>query len=159
MTHSHLQRNVVPTTVLARSRRVSLNAARPVTTAVTQSTVICTRTIKNVFNKGNPQQALQDKGVIDSGCSRHMTGNISFLSNFKEIDEGYVAFGRNSKGGNQPNDNAGIKENLDAGKVRKETVFVQQYVLLSLWSSDSQDPKNTYNNVVDDAFEVKENEI
>nr|GFC98040.1 hypothetical protein [Tanacetum cinerariifolium] len=25
--------------------------------------------------KGNPQQALKDKGVIDSGCSRHMTGN------------------------------------------------------------------------------------
>nr|GEX45568.1 hypothetical protein [Tanacetum cinerariifolium] len=24
---------------------------------------------------GNPQQALKDKGVIDSGCSRHMTGN------------------------------------------------------------------------------------
>nr|GFC03676.1 hypothetical protein [Tanacetum cinerariifolium] len=61
--------------------------------------------------------------------------------------------------GNQPNDNAGIKENLDAGKVRKETVFVQQYVLLSLWSSDSQDLKNTDNNVADDAFEVKENEI
>nr|GFB13120.1 hypothetical protein [Tanacetum cinerariifolium] len=26
---------------------------------------------------GNPQQALKDKGVIDSGCSRHMTGNMS----------------------------------------------------------------------------------
>ncbi|GKF81706.1 hypothetical protein Tco_0240308, partial [Tanacetum coccineum] len=24
---------------------------------------------------GNPQQDLKDKGVIDSGCSRHMTGN------------------------------------------------------------------------------------
>nr|GFC88287.1 hypothetical protein [Tanacetum cinerariifolium] len=32
----------------------------------------------------NPQQALKDKGVIDSGCSRHMTGNTSYLSNFKE---------------------------------------------------------------------------
>nr|GEZ00226.1 hypothetical protein [Tanacetum cinerariifolium] len=44
-------------------------------------------------------QALKDKGVIDSGCSRHMTGKISFLSDFKEIDEGYVAFGGNPKGG------------------------------------------------------------
>nr|GEZ46239.1 hypothetical protein [Tanacetum cinerariifolium] len=26
---------------------------------------------------GNPQHALKDKGVIDSGCSRHMTGNMS----------------------------------------------------------------------------------
>nr|GEV77823.1 hypothetical protein [Tanacetum cinerariifolium] len=36
-------------------------------------------------NWGNPQQALKDKGVIDSGCSRHMTRNISYLSKFKEI--------------------------------------------------------------------------
>nr|GEW12097.1 ribonuclease H-like domain-containing protein [Tanacetum cinerariifolium] len=48
--------------------------------------------------RGNPHQALKDKGVIDSGCSRHMTGNISYLSDFKEIYEGYVAFGGNSKG-------------------------------------------------------------
>nr|GEZ15986.1 putative ribonuclease H-like domain-containing protein [Tanacetum cinerariifolium] len=60
--------------------------------------------------------------------------------------------------GNQPNDNAGIKENLDAGKVGKETVSAQQYVLLPLWSSDSQDPKNTDDDVADDAFEVKEND-
>nr|GEU70442.1 hypothetical protein [Tanacetum cinerariifolium] len=49
--------------------------------------------------KGNPQHALKDKGVIDSGCSRHMTVNISYLSVFKEINRGYVAFGRNPKGG------------------------------------------------------------
>nr|GEX18894.1 putative ribonuclease H-like domain-containing protein [Tanacetum cinerariifolium] len=48
---------------------------------------------------GNPQQALKDKGVIDSGCSRHMTGNMSYLSEFEELNEGYVAFGGNSKGG------------------------------------------------------------
>nr|GEZ07275.1 ribonuclease H-like domain-containing protein [Tanacetum cinerariifolium] len=38
------------------------------------------------------------EGVIDSGCSRHMTGNISYLSDFEEINRGYVAFGRNPKG-------------------------------------------------------------
>nr|GFC44698.1 hypothetical protein [Tanacetum cinerariifolium] len=48
---------------------------------------------------GNPQQALQDKWVIDSGCSRHMTGNMSYLSNFEELNEGYVAFRGNPKGG------------------------------------------------------------
>nr|GFB71796.1 ribonuclease H-like domain-containing protein [Tanacetum cinerariifolium] len=48
---------------------------------------------------GNPQQALKYKGVIDSGCSRHMTGNISFLSDFEEINRGYVTFGENPKGG------------------------------------------------------------
>nr|GFA86016.1 ribonuclease H-like domain-containing protein [Tanacetum cinerariifolium] len=49
---------------------------------------------------GNPQHALKDKGVIDSGCSRYMTRNISYLSDFEEINGGYVAFGGNPKGGN-----------------------------------------------------------
>nr|GEW26639.1 hypothetical protein [Tanacetum cinerariifolium] len=50
-------------------------------------------------NWGNPHYALKDKGVIDSGCSRHMIGNISYLSNFEEINGGYVAIGGNPKGG------------------------------------------------------------
>nr|GEV89024.1 hypothetical protein [Tanacetum cinerariifolium] len=49
--------------------------------------------------KGNPQHALKDKGVIDSGCSRHMTGNMSYLSDFEEVNGRYVAFGGNPKGG------------------------------------------------------------
>nr|GEV79193.1 hypothetical protein [Tanacetum cinerariifolium] len=49
--------------------------------------------------QGNPQHALKDKGVIDSGCSRHMTGNISYLSEFEEINGEDVAFGGNPKGG------------------------------------------------------------
>nr|GEU92070.1 ribonuclease H-like domain-containing protein [Tanacetum cinerariifolium] len=57
------------------------------------------KTPRESVKKGNPQQPLKDKGVIDSGCSRHMTGNISFLSDFEEINGGYVAFGGNSKGG------------------------------------------------------------
>nr|GEU41848.1 hypothetical protein [Tanacetum cinerariifolium] len=48
---------------------------------------------------GNPHQALKDKGVIDSGCSRHMNGNISYFSDFEEISEGDIAFGGNLKGG------------------------------------------------------------
>ncbi|GJS76476.1 putative ribonuclease H-like domain-containing protein [Tanacetum coccineum] len=38
---------------------------------------------------GNPQMDLQDQEVIDSGCSRHMTGNMSYLTNYEEIDGGY----------------------------------------------------------------------
>nr|GEW74973.1 hypothetical protein [Tanacetum cinerariifolium] len=49
--------------------------------------------------KVNPQHALKDKGVIDSGCSRQMTGNMSYLSDFEEINGGYVSFGGNPKGG------------------------------------------------------------
>nr|GEV97085.1 hypothetical protein [Tanacetum cinerariifolium] len=57
------------------------------------------KAFREFVKKGNPQQALKDKGVIDSGCSRHMTGNIYFLSDFEEINRGYVAFGGNPKGG------------------------------------------------------------
>nr|GEU75329.1 uncharacterized mitochondrial protein AtMg00810-like [Tanacetum cinerariifolium] len=50
-------------------------------------------------NWGNPHHALKDKGVIDSGCSRYMTRNMSYLSDFEAINGGYVAFGGNLKGG------------------------------------------------------------
>ncbi|GJZ96472.1 hypothetical protein Tco_0668806 [Tanacetum coccineum] len=34
--------------------------------------------------RGKPQH--DDKGFVDSGCSRHMTGNIAYLSDFKQFD-------------------------------------------------------------------------
>ncbi|GJW97457.1 ribonuclease H-like domain-containing protein [Tanacetum coccineum] len=40
-----------------------------------------------------------DKGFVDSGCSRHMTGKIAYLSDFKQFDGGYVAFGGGAYGG------------------------------------------------------------
>ncbi|GJV47203.1 putative ribonuclease H-like domain-containing protein [Tanacetum coccineum] len=43
--------------------------------------------------RGNLQLELQEKGVIDSGCLRHMTGNKSYLSDYEEIDGGFIAFG------------------------------------------------------------------
>ncbi|GJX17186.1 ribonuclease H-like domain-containing protein [Tanacetum coccineum] len=49
--------------------------------------------------QGNPQIDLQDKRVIDSGCSRHITRNMSYLTDFEEIDGGYVSFRGNLKGG------------------------------------------------------------
>nr|GEZ88329.1 hypothetical protein [Tanacetum cinerariifolium] len=56
------------------------------------------KTLSFLFDvHGNLQQALKDKSVINSACSRHMTGNISYLSDFEEINVGYVAFGGNPK--------------------------------------------------------------
>nr|GEX33485.1 retrovirus-related Pol polyprotein from transposon TNT 1-94 [Tanacetum cinerariifolium] len=48
--------------------------------------------------QGNPQHALKDKGVIDSRCSRNITGNMSYLFYFEELNGGYVAFGGHPKG-------------------------------------------------------------
>nr|GEY11713.1 hypothetical protein [Tanacetum cinerariifolium] len=95
----NLRKDIPKSRVLTRSRLVPLNAAKPVTTTLPQTTVKHQRPVNHVVNKGNPQQTLKDKGVIDSGCSRHMTGNISYLSDFEEINRGYVTFGGNPKGG------------------------------------------------------------
>ncbi|GJS56362.1 ribonuclease H-like domain-containing protein, partial [Tanacetum coccineum] len=49
--------------------------------------------------KGNPQQALKNKGIFDSGCSRHMTGNKDFLIDYQDVDGGFIAFGGRARGG------------------------------------------------------------
>nr|GEV90455.1 ribonuclease H-like domain-containing protein [Tanacetum cinerariifolium] len=50
-------------------------------------------------SKGNPQQALKYKGMFDIGCSRHMTGNKALLTDYQDIDGGFVSFGGSTKGG------------------------------------------------------------
>ncbi|GJY56634.1 hypothetical protein Tco_0455749 [Tanacetum coccineum] len=109
-------------------------------------------------SKGNPQMDLQDQGVIDSGCSRNMTGNMSYLTDYEEIDGGYVAFGGNHKGGKiigkctiktgtQSNGFVGTKASNNVGQARKETEPVKYYILLPLWTDDppySQDPKSSH---------------
>ncbi|GKF49188.1 hypothetical protein Tco_0142439 [Tanacetum coccineum] len=44
-----------------------------------------------------PHRALQNKGIIDSGCSRHMTRNKAYLAKYQDFNGGPVAF-RGSKG-------------------------------------------------------------
>nr|GEU77964.1 ribonuclease H-like domain-containing protein [Tanacetum cinerariifolium] len=52
------------------------------------------QTVKPDFTKieGNPQQDLKDKRVIDIGCSRHMRRNRFYLTDYEEINGGFVAF-------------------------------------------------------------------
>ncbi|GJU24808.1 putative ribonuclease H-like domain-containing protein [Tanacetum coccineum] len=52
-----------------------------------------------ISKRGNPQQALKYKGMFDSGCSRHMTGNKALLTDYQDIDGGFVAFGGSTRGG------------------------------------------------------------
>ncbi|GKC46529.1 hypothetical protein Tco_1064251 [Tanacetum coccineum] len=73
--HPSAHRNIVPRGVLMKTGLRPLNNARP----------------------GHPQK--EDQGYVDSGCSRYMTRNMSYLSNFMEFDRGYVAFGGGAKGG------------------------------------------------------------
>nr|GFC24245.1 hypothetical protein [Tanacetum cinerariifolium] len=82
---------------------------------------------------GNPQQALKDKGVIDSGCSRHMTWNMSYLSDFEELNGGtqsYVLFLVLSDGSVNPKNN-----NKDALVDGKEHDDIQKSVSPDIHSS------------------------
>ncbi|GJX79659.1 ribonuclease H-like domain-containing protein [Tanacetum coccineum] len=66
--------------------------------------------------KSNSQ--LNDKGFVDSGCSRHMTRNIAHLSDFKDFDGGYVTFGRGAYGGRITGKGTIKTDNLDFDNVR-----------------------------------------
>ncbi|GKB84029.1 putative ribonuclease H-like domain-containing protein [Tanacetum coccineum] len=91
-----------------------------------------------VLDHGNPQMDLQDKGVIDSGCSRHMTGNMSYLTDYEEIDGGYVAFGGNPKGGKITR-----KGTIKTGNLDFENVYFVRELKFNLFSvSQMCDKKN-----------------
>nr|GFB58615.1 putative ribonuclease H-like domain-containing protein [Tanacetum cinerariifolium] len=88
---------------------------------------------------GNPQLALRDKGVIDSGCSRHMTGNMSYLSNFDELNGGYVAFEGNPKGGKITG-----KGKIKTGKLDFDNVYFVKDLKFNLFSvSQMCDKRNS----------------
>nr|GFA95071.1 ribonuclease H-like domain-containing protein [Tanacetum cinerariifolium] len=90
------------------------------------------------LHKGNPQQALKDKGVIDSGCSRHMTGNMSYLSDFEELNKGFVTFGGNPKGGKITG-----KCKIKTGKLDFDDVYFVKKLKFNLFSvSQMCDKKN-----------------
>ncbi|GKD74668.1 hypothetical protein Tco_1332950 [Tanacetum coccineum] len=121
MTHPHPNRRFVPQAVLTKSGKIntagaSVNTAvRPVNTAGSKPTVNHPRSISNaykrgysqvtrpfnkyseyknsIFNKKAQQKEYKEKGVIDSGCSRHMTGNKCYLTEYEDYDGGFVSFG------------------------------------------------------------------
>nr|GEU57063.1 ribonuclease H-like domain-containing protein [Tanacetum cinerariifolium] len=82
---SNSRRNFAPTAVLTKSGIVPISIAR--------------QSSSRVAAPGDPQAALRSTGIFDSRCSRHMTGNKSFLSDYQEYDGGFVAFAGSSKGG------------------------------------------------------------
>ncbi|GKA22452.1 ribonuclease H-like domain-containing protein [Tanacetum coccineum] len=95
------------TTVLTRTGKIPVNTARASGTknvstarhsfnrqAVLTSAAMKVNTVKPI---DYPHRALQNKGIVDSGCSRHMTGNKAYLAEYQDFNGGPVAFG-GSKG-------------------------------------------------------------
>ncbi|GJW57630.1 ribonuclease H-like domain-containing protein [Tanacetum coccineum] len=87
--------------------------------------------------KDYPHRALKNKGIVDSGCSRHMTGNKAYLAEFQDFNGGPVAFG-GSKG------YITGKGKIKTGKLDFEDVcFVKELQHFNLFSvSQMCDKKN-----------------
>ncbi|GJV80207.1 putative ribonuclease H-like domain-containing protein [Tanacetum coccineum] len=80
-----------------------------------------------------------DQGIFDSGCSRHMTGNKSFLTDYQEIDGGFVAFGGSPKGGKITG-----KGKIRTEKLDFEDVYFVKELKFNLFSvSQMCDKKNS----------------
>ncbi|GJU03455.1 putative ribonuclease H-like domain-containing protein [Tanacetum coccineum] len=87
---------------------------------------------------GNPQQALKYKGMFDSGCSRHMTGNKALLTDYQDIDGGFVAFGGSTRGGKIT-----CIGKIRTNKIDSEDVFFVKELKFNLFSvSQMRDKKN-----------------
>ncbi|GJZ28110.1 ribonuclease H-like domain-containing protein, partial [Tanacetum coccineum] len=46
-----------------------------------------------VWKAKNSSKEYKEKGVIDSGCSRHINGNKCYLTEYEDYDGGFVSFG------------------------------------------------------------------
>ncbi|GKB01282.1 hypothetical protein Tco_0829326 [Tanacetum coccineum] len=86
---------------------------------------------------------LNDKGFVDSGCSRHMSGNIAHLLDFKDFDGGYVTFGGGENGGRITgkvvagtfsNDSAGIQ---GVSKSSTSSQQDQDCIVMPIWKDAS----------------------
>nr|GFA02858.1 hypothetical protein [Tanacetum cinerariifolium] len=90
----------------------------------------------------DPHKALMDKGIVDSGFSRHMTGNKAYLADYQEFKGGYVAFGvenqaNKSVGPKEANNNAGTQANDDQGANLEEIDLNEEHFVLRIWSTYS----------------------
>ncbi|GJT23591.1 putative ribonuclease H-like domain-containing protein [Tanacetum coccineum] len=92
ITHPSPHRNMTLRAVLLKTGLTPLNTLRPVNTIDPKPAVHSAKSMEH-----SKQQ--DDIGFINSGCSRHMTENIAYLSDFKEFDGGYVTFGGGAHGG------------------------------------------------------------
>ncbi|GKC69371.1 hypothetical protein Tco_1115254, partial [Tanacetum coccineum] len=104
-----LEKKTVFPTIAKIKLPKAVNTARP-------NLAVVNAVRPNQFNVGHPQK--EDQGYVDSGCSRFMTGNMSYLSDFKEFDRGYITFGGGAKGGKITS-----KGTLKTGKLDFEDVY------------------------------------
>ncbi|GKC23593.1 ribonuclease H-like domain-containing protein, partial [Tanacetum coccineum] len=80
-------------TIVYSARPMSFNTAKEKVYTAKPKAVNTARPTSAVVNAVRANQVhpqKEDQGYVDSGCSRHMIGNMSYLTNFKEFDGGYI---------------------------------------------------------------------
>ncbi|GJY99918.1 putative ribonuclease H-like domain-containing protein [Tanacetum coccineum] len=94
------QNQFVPTAVLTRTGKIPVNTARasgkPAVYALKQVVIGDHKDTTGTMSPNTmnyPHRALQNKGIVDRGCSRHMTGNKAYLAEYQDFNGGPFAFG------------------------------------------------------------------
>ncbi|GJR12392.1 hypothetical protein Tco_0795044 [Tanacetum coccineum] len=122
--------------VAQRERRIMRGAEKAERQKMKFSTARITAAGEKV-NASNSQP--NDKGFVDSGCSRHMTGNIAHLSDFKDFDAGYVTFGGGAYGGRITGKGTIKTDNLDF-----DDVYFVKELKFNLFSVSQMCDKKNY---------------
>ncbi|GJZ55282.1 hypothetical protein Tco_0610475, partial [Tanacetum coccineum] len=161
LTHPHPKRNFVPIAVATKYGLVLVNAAKQISprqaTSITKVNNVTTSgpevVVSTVREKGkmllSPQHAgfgdqqetvilnmlYRIKGFFYSRCSRHMTGNKSYLTDYQDIDRGFAG---SPKGGKIT-----AKGNIRTGKLDFEDVYFVKELKFNIFSvSQVCDKKN-----------------
>nr|GEU75509.1 putative ribonuclease H-like domain-containing protein [Tanacetum cinerariifolium] len=123
------QAKIVVTKINSPPRRHINRSLSPKASTFPSKVTVVQAPMVNAAQGDNPQHALKDKGVIDSGCSRHMTWNMFYLSDFEELNGGYVTFGGNPKGGK-----ISRKGKIRIGKLDFDDVYFVKELKFNLFS-------------------------
>ncbi|GJV10757.1 ribonuclease H-like domain-containing protein [Tanacetum coccineum] len=129
--------NTVRPQAVNTARPNTLKTARPNSIVINAVRVNQENVVKASACWGKPQQ--DDTGFVDSGCSRHMTGNIAYLSDFKEFDGGYVTFGGGAHGGR-----ISSKGTLKTDSLDFEDVYFVNELKFNLFSVSQMCDKKNY---------------
>ncbi|GJX66698.1 ribonuclease H-like domain-containing protein [Tanacetum coccineum] len=169
LSHPHPKRNFVPTAVATKSRLVPVNAAKQssprAATSISTARHVNTAALKPKVNnvtttrpevvvstaEGKRKNVVKssaccirrptgkDQGIFDSGYSWHMTVNKSHLTDYQDINGGFVAFAGSPKGGKITR-----KGKIRTGKLDFEDVYFVKEHKFNLFSiSQMYDKKNS----------------
>nr|GEV47972.1 hypothetical protein [Tanacetum cinerariifolium] len=131
---NNTHKSIPPRTIFHKSDRSPTRTTRP-NINVAQPKRISFN--KPAHSYGNSQNNIDDKGYWDSGCSQHMTSNISYLFYYEPYDGGYVSFGQGSCKITE-------KGTIKTGKIKFENVYFVKDLKYNLFSvSQICDNKNS----------------